>query len=336
MKDRDPIDRRKLEHIRIVLEEEVEPCPSPFERYRLPYRAMPELDLAAVDARTEFLGKPLSFPFLIGSMTGGPARAATINRNLAIAAESVGVGLGLGSMRVAVRKPETAKSFQVRDLCRSVPLLANLGLVQLNYGFGADEINRLIDLVEADGVFFHVNPLQEAIQPHGDTDFSGLFGKLERILPKIKAPILIKEVGCGIDAETARRFAELGVRWIDVAGTGGTSWPWVEGYRREDRLGRLFRGIGVPTDRALIDAAKIPDLNLIAGGGVRSGLDIAKSIMLGARLATAAKPFLAPALKSPEACIERLRQWKQELEIAMFCVAAHDLAALARVKLDQA
>ena len=325
---------RKIAHINIVREKSVEPVQNVFDAYRWPYKALPEVDLSTVDAVIKFFGKPLSFPFIISSMTGGAQLAEGINKNLAIAAEEVGVALGLGSMRIIIENPDAIKSFAVRDLCPSIPLFANMGLVQLNYGYGADEINRIIDAVDADGIFLHVNPLQEAVQPEGDTNFAGLIKQLEAAIPKVEKPIIVKEVGTGIDRETARQLREIGVEWIDVSGMGGTSWTVVEGHRREDRLGETFAHVGMRTDEALNTVKDIEGLNLIAGGGVRSGLDIAKSLALGATLATAAKPLLEPALESAEACVAELQILKKELEVAMFVAGVASVEQCQSVSLD--
>lgn len=329
------IQDRKLQHINIVLNEKVEPLPSSFGKYRMPYKALPEVDMSKIDTSFEWFGKKLSFPFVISSMTGGEDKGKFINRHLAEAAEETGVGLGLGSMRVTIKKPESLTSFQIRKYCPTTPLFANVGLVQLNYGFGADEINQIIDSVEADGIFLHVNPLQEAVQPEGDTNFEGIIEKLSKILPKINGHVVVKEVGTGIDPETASKLKEIGIKWIDLAGTGGTSWPWVEGYRRNDSLGEVFSAQGVPTDEALIEASKIDGLKLIAGGGIRTGIDIAKSIVLGADMATAAKPLLEPALGSTEACVKIINRMKQELIISMFMSGCKNLKELKQIKLKQ-
>ncbi len=210
-----------------------------------------------------------------------------------------------------------------------------MGIVQLNYGYGVDEINKIIDSVNADGVFLHVNHLQEAIQPEGDTNFKDLIPKIEKILPKIKKKVVVKEVGHGFDYESAKRLYDIGIEWIDVAGLGGTSWAWVEAYRREDNIGHLFNAQGIPTDESLIECSKVKGLNLIAGGGVRNGLHIAKSIALGAKLATAPKTLLEPALDSTESCIKELNKFKKELEIAMFSSGVKDLEELSKIELKK-
>ncbi len=329
------ISDRKIQHLKIVLEENVEPVPSPFKKYRLEYKALPEIDKSEISTEITFLGKKLSFPFLIGSMTGGAEKAKDINKNLAIAAEKAKVAIALGSMRAILKDPSTFSSFDVRKLCPSVPLLANMGLVQLNYGYGAKEINKLIDLIDADGIFLHINHLQEAIQPEGDTNFKDLILKLEKILPEIKKPVFIKEVGSGIDFETAKRLSEIGIQWIDVAGLGGTSWTSVESFRRNDKIGFTFEEMGIETTEALIQSSKIKGLNLISSGGVRSGLDMAKSIALRAKLVSCAKPLLKPALESSDAVYEEILKFKKEFEIAMFVVGAKDLKALAKTKITK-
>lgn len=325
---------RKLEHIKIVLEKNVEPSGSTFDKYCLPYNALPDLNLADVKTETELLGYKLSYPFLISSMTGGASHAKKINKNLAKAAEKVRVGIALGSMRVIFKHPEAIKDFQIKKYCPNVPLFANIGLIQLNYGFGLDEIKKVIEISESDGLFFHINHLQEAIQPEGDTNYKGLLKKLEEIIRKIETPIFIKEVGSGIDYETAKNLYEIGVKWIDVAGVGGTSWPLVEGYRGNLDLGQLFQSVGIPTDVSLRLCSTVKGLNLIAGGGIRSGVDIAKSIMLGARIATSAKPLLEPALASEHGVVNILEKYKHELTVAMFAAGAKDINSLSRMKLE--
>lgn len=325
------INDRKLEHIEIVRKKKVEPLPSSFDSYRLPYSALPDIDLKKINTSTKMLDWKLSFPFMISSMTGGPHAAKVINQNLAIAAETCKVPLALGSMRVTLRKPESIKSFFVKHLCPSIPLFANLGLVQLNYGCGADEINKIIDCINADGIFLHINPLQEAIQPEGDTNFKDLLKKLEKIVPKVTKPILIKEVGNGLSRDNVQNLKDIGIAWIDVAGMGGTNWPWIEGYRRQDDLGELFNDLGIPTAQCIEESANIKDVNLIAGGGIRNGKHIAIAIALGAKLTAAAKPLLEAALESPEACVNIINKFKQELEIAMFATGSGNIEELRKL-----
>ena len=326
---------RKVDHIKIVLEKEVEPVPSSFDNYRLPYKTLPEIDMKDINTSASFFKWNLSFPFIVSSMTGGVRNGLKINKNLAIACEEVGVGLGLGSMRVVLRKPESTSTFNVKKFCPNIPLFANIGLVQLNYGYGADEINRIIDLVDADGIFLHVNHLQEAIQPEGDLNFKDLIPKLEKILPKIKKPVVVKEVGHGFDFRSAKALFNIGIKWIDVSGLGGTSWSFVEGYRRDDNIGHLFKAEGIMTIDSLKQCKQIKGLNLIAGGGIRNGIHIAKSIILGAKIATAAKPLLQPALNSVEECVKVLELMKKEFTIAMFSSGVKNIKELSHLEMQK-
>lgn len=330
----DKINQRKIEHINIVREKNVEPVKNVFEKYSLPYSALPELDLRSIDTSTTFLGHSISMPLMVSPMTGGPELAGDINRNLAIACQEIKIPLALGSMRVIIKYPETLKSFQVKALAKDIPIIGNIGLVQLNYGIGIDDINKLIDQTKIDAIFFHLNHLQEAIQPEGDVNFSGLLKKLEKVVKKVKIPVLIKEVGAGIDFESAKKLSDIGIKYIDVAGLGGTSWTSVECFRRYDDMGFVFQDVGIPTDRAIIDCSKIVGLNIIAGGGIRSGVDIVKSLMLGASLSGMAKPLLEHAIESPEACIEFLKKIKSQIAIAMFAIGAKDIKKLKAKKLS--
>lgn len=329
------ISSRKLQHIKIVLEENVTPVPSSLKKYRLPFKALPELDLAEIDTRYEFFGKQLSFPFIVASMTGGAEKAELINKNLAIACEQEKVALALGSMRVILKDPAAANSFKVRSLCPSIPLFANMGLVQLNYGYGSEEINRLIETIDADGIFLHVNHLQEAIQPEGDTNFKGLLQKLAEILPKINKPVIIKEVGAGIDKQTAQALYDIGIKWIDVSGMGGTSWTSVEAFRRDDDMGFVFEEVGIPLDIALTEAGEIDGLKLIACGGIRNGVDMLKALALGADMVSAAAPLLKPALESSDNVTRIFSRWRRELEIAMFSAGVNNIAECANLLLKK-
>lgn len=314
--------QRKVDHIDIVLDKQVDAYASVRDRYKLPFRSLPEIDLSEVDTSVDFFGRRISFPFVISSMTGGPEKGELINRHLAEACEQASIPLGLWSMRVIIEDPDTLSSFDVRKYCPTIPLFANLGLVQLNYGYSAEQINQLIDMIQADGIFLHINSLQEAVQPEGDTNFSNLIPHLETLLPQLHAPVVIKETGNGIDSHTAQQLADIGVKRIDVSGRGGTSRPAVEGYRRPDRLGKTIQRLWIPTDQALQQCSKIDQLDLIAGWGIRTWVDVAKALMLGASLATAASPFLAPALDSPNAVYDELQLRKKEYQIALFSTSS--------------
>lgn len=308
-----------------------------FETIDLPYRAMPETDLDAVDPSSRFLGRPLRAPLLIGAMTGGVDRAASINRNLAIAAQRVGIGMMLGSQRVMLETPSLVPTFAVREHAPDVPLIGNLGVAQLNRGYGPDEIVEAIEAVDADGLALHANPLQEAVQVGGDGDFSALLDRLARLPGEVGRPLIVKEVGHGLDARTVQRLAGAGYAAFDVAGAGGTSWARVEAWVRwadgdGDRLDEHLLEWGIPTLRALRDAKAVAaGTPLIASGGIRSGLDVAKAIASGASLCAVALPLLQAATESADAVERILRRFVGELRIAMHLVGAADLTALSSV-----
>ena len=315
----DSTSNRKQSHLDIVMNKDVSGTANNWEKYRLPIKALPEVNLSEINTDTIFFGKKLSFPFLISSMTGGTEKAAIINENLAKAAQTTKVALGLGSMRIILENPDSVKSFQVRKWCPDIPLFANLGLVQLNYGVTIGQVRHLVDIVEADGIFLHINPMQEAIQPEGDTNFSDLLKKLELLINKLDRPIIVKEVGNGFDKQTMKNLSEIGITWLDTAGAGGTSWVRVEGYRRGNSLGELFASEAIPTDEVLKTAVAIaPKLNMIASGGIRSGIDGTKAMMLGAKMFACATPLLKPTLKGMEKVEEKLCSIREEFRIAMF------------------
>lgn len=334
---------RKLDHLRIVLGEDVNAkgVTSGWARYRFRHCAMPELDLHEINTGASFLGKRLQAPLLISSMTGGADSTEAINMQLAEAAEAVGVAMGVGSQRAALRNPAMARTYAVRRVAPTTVLLANLGAVQLNYGVGVDGCRRAVEMLEADALILHLNPLQEAVQPEGDTNFKGLYRKIEQVCRDVGVPVIVKEVGNGISAEVARKLVEVGVHAIDVAGAGGTSWSEVERFRiaQEQRrtIAALFAGWGIPTTQAIQEIrAALPDIPLIGSGGVRSGLDVAKAIALGADLVGSAAPHLhrVSAESGVEAVIEGLRAYIDELRITMFCAGAGDLQALKQTPLE--
>jgi isopentenyl-diphosphate delta-isomerase len=329
------VEQRKADHIRINLEEDVtfDRLTVGFERYRFLHQALPELDLDTVDTATTFLGKPLAAPLLISCMTGGTEQASYINRNLAAAAQRFEIAMGLGSQRAGLVHPEKAATFKVRDLAPDILLFANLGAVQFNYGYGVDECRRVVDMIEADALVLHLNPLQEAVQPEGDVNFAGLAKKIEAVCRQIEVPVVAKEVGWGISERTARLLIDAGVSAIDVAGSGGTSWSQVEMYRAptdlHKRVAAAFRDWGIPTSESIQMVRRVSaDVPIIASGGLRSGIDLAKSIALGANLGGMAGPFLKSATVSVDAVCETIEETIRVLRVAMFAAGAGDIAEL--------
>ncbi|GAA4007370.1 type 2 isopentenyl-diphosphate Delta-isomerase [Deinococcus rubellus] len=325
---------RKLRHIEACLrpESQYQTVTTGLEGVRWPYCALPELDLDAVDLSTQFLGKALSAPVLIGAMTGGARQSGRINRNLALAAQRLGLGLMLGSQRVMLEDPSALSSFQVRPHAPDILLIGNLGAAQLLKGYGAAEITRAIELIGADALAIHVNPLQEALQHGGDTHWAGLAARLGEVVPGVPYPLLLKEVGHGLSAGVARTVAAAGFAALDVAGAGGTSWARVEALVRygEVRSPDLCE-IGLPTAQALREVrAAVPQMPLIASGGIRTGLDAAKALLLGAQAVAVARPLLAPALESAEAVEAWLEQFIHELRVALFVGGFADVAAAQR------
>ena len=330
-----PVERdRKAEHIDLALEERMQLRGSFFEDYAFEHEALPEVDMDQIDLSVEFLGKTLQAPLLISCMTGGTGEATRINRNLALAAEAAGIAIGVGSQRKAIEDPTTAASFQVRAEAPTSPLLANLGAVQLNYGFGIDECRAAVDMIDADALVFHLNPLQEAIQPEGQVDFRDLVRKMGEIAGQLEVPVIVKEIGCGISGGTARRIVAAGIHIIDTAGLGGTSWARIEASRADDpEIGELFANWGVATPDSIRQLSAIPGLTVIGSGGVRNGVDVAKAIALGAEVVGLAQPFLAAAKESAERTLERVERVVRELKIAMFCVGAGSVSELHQVEL---
>ena len=266
-------------------------------------------------------------------MTGGTEEAAEINRNLARAAQAYGLGMGVGSQRAALEEPSLAYTYRVRDVAPDILLLANLGAVQLNYGYGIVECRRAVEMIGADALILHLNPLQEALQPEGNTDFAGLLAKIEALCRSLEVPVVVKEVGWGISEEVARLLAEAGVAAIDVAGAGGTSWSEVEmrraGSESARRIAESFADWGIPTAESVQMARRgAPRTTIIASGGIRTGVDVAKAIALGADAAGMASPLLKPATVSAEAVGERIREVLEELRTAMFCVGARSIQEL--------
>ena len=334
------IEGRKRQHIDAVINENVSSkgLTTGFEDYRFDHVALPETDLDAVDMTTTVFGKTLAAPMLLSSMTGGTDIARSINRHLAEAAQSLGIAMGVGSQRAGLEQPEFADTFKVRSVAPDILLFANLGAVQLNYGYSADHARRAVDMIGADALFLHLNPLQEAVQAGGDRNWTGLYEKIEAVVSALDVPVVAKEVGNGISAGVARRLVDIGIAGIDVAGSGGTSWSEVEAYRQDDplvrRVAHAFAGWGIPTATSLREVvADLPETPVFASGGVRTGIDAAKAMRLGASLAGMAAPTLGSALETATAVHDMMTATIAELRIAMFCTGSPDLDALKSAKI---
>ncbi|MDO8490656.1 MAG: type 2 isopentenyl-diphosphate Delta-isomerase [Dehalococcoidia bacterium] len=324
--------KRKSEHLEIALNEVVESTQitTGLEGYRFVHQALPELDMHTIDLSCSLFGRRLTAPLIISSMVGGIEPAKQINRNLARAAQALGLAMGVGSQRVAIDDPETASTYAVRDIAPDILLFANMGAVQLNNGYALSQCQRMVGMIGADALILHLNPLQEALQQGGNTNFSGLLSRIEKVCRSLGVPVVVKEVGWGISEAAARRLAAAGVAAIDVAGAGGTAWSEVERFRskteKANNIAAAFSSWGIPTADSIAMARRgAPGLPLIASGGLRTGLDVAKAIALGADAAGIAAPLLKAATISPEAVIDILDEVTEALRISMFCIGAASL-----------
>jgi isopentenyl-diphosphate delta-isomerase len=339
MKKVAPIDERKSDHLRINLEEDVRSGLSTgLERVHFIHEALPELALEDVNTSLTLFGKKLSAPILISSMTGGTEEAGEINLRLAETAQETGIAMGVGSQRAALEHPEQIPTYAVtRKAGPNILLFANLGAVQLNYGYGIDECRRAVDMLSADALILHLNPLQEAVQVGGDTNFAGLAGKINEICNKLEKPVIVKEVGWGISERTARMLLDCGVAAIDVSGAGGTSWSQVEMYRAPDeftrKLAATFVDWGIPTASSILNVKKsAPGMMIFASGGLKDGQDIAKCIALGATLGGMAGPFLKAAAISAEKAVEFIKLIQLQLQVTMFAAGVGQLQDLRNAK----
>lgn len=331
---------RKLGHIKIAsTQSDVDRHGHCFDSIKLIHRAMPEVDFESLDCSAPFLDRILSFPLLISAMTGGSDPSLLqINRNLALAAEHCNVAMSVGSQRVSFDSDSAKNSFRLREFAPKALLFANLGAVQLNYGFAYRECRSIVDLLDANALVFHFNPLQELVQGGGNSNFSGLAEKIARIRDQLDVPVILKEVGAGFSTADAALARQYGLNIIDVAGRGGTSWSLIEQRRHDaisaseqqaDSLGELFKDWGISTPESLKQLRQQDDeMILIASGGIRNGIDMAKAAILGAELSGMALPFLAPAIESADAVIEKIEQIKTEFTTAMFLLGCGQFSEL--------
>lgn len=336
------IHQRKDDHIRINLNEDVGflRLTTQLEQFHFVHQALPEVDLVDIDPELHLFEKRVAAPILVSSMTGGTDKAQNINLKLAEAAQACNLAMGIGSQRASLVDSQSENTFRVRQIAPDILLFANIGAVQFNNGFDVSHCVKAVDMIEADGLILHLNPLQEVFQEGGDVNWRGLTDRIHDVCATLTVPVIVKEVGWGISHDVARSLIQAGVRAIDVAGAGGTSWSQVEMLRapteRSERLAAVFRDWGIPTAESLMavraarDESDADHVSIIASGGIRNGLEIAKCVSLGADLVGLASPFLKQAVKSVDAVIEEMKILIEELKIAMFCTGSSRLADLRR------
>jgi isopentenyl-diphosphate Delta-isomerase len=341
MKTTNDTSKRKNEHIHIVLHESVNSSLSNgLEKYQFEHQALPELDLADVEIKTSFFNHVLQSPLLISSMTGGSRDTAKINRVLAKVAQDAGLALGVGSQRAGLEDPHKMASFVVRDVAPDILLFSNLGAVQLNYSYSGEQCQRAVEAIQADALILHLNPLQEALQPEGNTNFKGLLKKIEIVCRKLSVPVIVKEVGWGISSKVAQELASAGVAAIDVAGAGGTSWSEVEKFRIKDDIRRKvaegFKDWGIPTAESILEVKKgAPSVKIIASGGLTNGIEVAKSLAMGASLAGMAARFIRSASVSEEDTFQLVSEINLQLKVCMFAAGISDINSLKQVTLKR-
>ncbi len=336
------IANRKKDHLKIALSDGAQIGDAGFDKYRFIHNALPEINFDDIDTTTSFLNKEVAYPFFISCMTGGIEEGKKINRNLAKAAQKYNLAMGVGSQRASIEHEDLQDLFMAREVAPDIPLMANIGLVQLNYGFGLKEYQTCVDMIGADALVVHINPIQEIIQPEGDRNWSGLLTKLEKLITKIRVPVIAKEVGFGLSEDVVRRLYEVGVRIVDTAGWGGTNWSYVEGMRgKADRdLGMLFSDWGIPTVDSIRmcsnfrKSLKSKDqrlMTILGSGGVRNGVDIAKAIALGSDLVGLATPFGKAALQSTKEVEKTIEKLSLELRVSMFGIGVKKIQELQSV-----
>lgn len=352
----DKLKKRKKDHLKFALSHDVQLGDPGFSSYRFVHNALPEIDFSRINTSTVFLGKKINYPFFISCMTGGVEKTRDINVNLAKAAQKYKIPMGVGSQRIAIEHKDLEDLFKVRKYAPTIPLMANIGLVQLNYGYDVRIFQKCVDMIGADALVVHINPIQEIIQPEGDKNWKGLLSKLEKLIGKLSVPIIAKEVGFGLSEDVVKRLYSVGVGIFDTAGWGGTNWAMVEGLRgkADKNLAKLFSQWGIPTTesieacgefkKSLITNYKSPVRNalhnnagrpitILGSGGIRNGIDIAKVLCLGADLAGIATPFAKAALVSREEVERLIERYAMELKVAMFGVGVENITKLKKIKL---
>ncbi len=330
-----PIQSRKKEHVEAVLNGNVgyRHKTNGFEAVDFEHCALPELDWEEIDTATEFLGFKLKAPLMVTGMTGGYADAETINNDIAAACEAEGVAFGLGSMRAMIEKPELKATFSVRKRAPKTFIAGNIGGIQLKK-IPVEKIRAALDDIGANALCIHLNPSQEAVQAGGDVDWKGVLPAIENCCKKLGKPVIVKEVGSGISGPVARRLEAAGASAIDVAGAGGTSWVAVELARGGNVEGGVLWDWGVPTAVAVQQVRHATKLPIIASGGIRSGLEAAKAIRLGAALAGGAAPFIKAQKQGGTKAVQKeIQSWVSQLKMAMLCTGSTDLKALRNARL---
>ncbi|MHB1683509.1 MAG: type 2 isopentenyl-diphosphate Delta-isomerase [Bacilli bacterium] len=324
--DGSEIVNRKDDHLNINIHEQVSSkLTNGLNRFRLRHCALPNLSLDDVDTSIEFLGRRINYPIIISSMTGGTPTAHLINRTLARVAQRFKIAMAVGSQRIAIEQPLTRKTFAIRSDCPDIPLIANLGAIQLNYGFGIEECLRAVEMIESDALILHLNCLQEVLQPEGNTNFYGLLDKIEMVCRLLPVPVIVKEVGWGMSANVARSLYERGVRHIDVAGAGGTSFSEVERKRIacpiRQQIAAEFTDWGIPTAVAIREVRSVAsDIFVIGSGGIRSGIDAVKAFALGANMVGIARHALLSTSQGEEALENYFEILVQTIKVALFSI----------------
>ncbi len=330
-----PAADKKDQHIQCCLEKNVESSLSTgLEKYILVNHPLPEITLEDIDTSSIFLGKRITAPFIISPITGGTERSLKINKNLAQTAQELGIVMSVGSQKLALENPSLIPTYQVRDVAPDIPLLANLGAIYLNYGYGSEECKRAVEMIQADGLILYLNPLQKIIQGRSQLNFKNLLKKISQVCREVDVPVIVKEVGHGLSSSAAILLKEAGVWALDIAGAGGTSWAKIERLIKQERdpfspLGDTFDNWGIPTAESLISIVEVcKNMPVIASGGIRNGVDMAKAIALGASYVGMALPLLAPAVESSGAVKEKIQNVIAELRVAMFCCGKKNLEEL--------